>query len=340
MRRWSHGAFGPGNRPDGRERGGDASVSLWVITSYFNPVGYRRRLANYRVFRERIGAPLVAVELSFDGRFELRPGDADILVQIHGGDVMWQKERLLNLALRSVPSGCRSIAWVDCDVLFARDDWAAETERALGDAVLVHLFQERCDLRRDAVPDDPRTDDSGAAPSMVYRIVADGVAPEDLLVSAGRQRRLASNGLAWASRRDVLEAHGLYDGCILGSGDRAILCAALGLFEQCVRPLRMNVRQEQHYLAWARPYHATVRGRVGYIPGRVLHLWHGDAANRRFGLRDEGLERFGFDPFGDIAVDAHGCWRWSSDKPDLHAFVRRYFESRHEDGERSSLAPA
>jgi hypothetical protein len=31
---------------------------LWVIASYFNPVGYRRRLANYRLFRERLIVPL------------------------------------------------------------------------------------------------------------------------------------------------------------------------------------------------------------------------------------------------------------------------------------------
>ena len=163
-------------------------------------------------------------------------------------------------------------------------------------------------------------------------MVAEGVAAADLLVSAAGRRRRASNGLAWASRRDVLDVHGLYDGCILGSGDRAILCAALGAFEQCTRALRMNGRQEQHYLAWARPYFDTVRGRIGYIPGRVLHLWHGEVADRRFGMRDQGLEAFGFDPFSDIALDAHDCWRWSSDKKDMHAFIRRYFETRDEDG--------
>jgi len=278
-------------------------VSLWAITSYFNPVRYRRRLANYRVFHQRLGAPLVTVELSFDGRFELRPGDADVLVQIHGGDVMWQKERRLNLALRSVPPDCQRIAWVDCDVLFTREDWMAQACRVLDEAALVHLFEERCDLYPDAAPGDLRTDRYATAPSMVYKIVAEGVAPENLLVSASRQRRLASNGLAWASRRDVLEAHGLYDGCILGRGDRAILCAALGRFEHCARALLMNARQEQHYLGWARPHHETVRGRIGYVPGRVLHLWHGDVANRRFGLRDQELQPFDFDPFRDIALD-------------------------------------
>ena len=68
---------------------------LWAITSYFNPGGYRRRLANYRVFRERLNVPLVAIELAFGPEFELREGDAEILMQLRDGDILWQKERLL-----------------------------------------------------------------------------------------------------------------------------------------------------------------------------------------------------------------------------------------------------
>ncbi len=72
---------------------------LWAITSFFNPAGYKNRLSNYHRFRSRLNVPLVAVELSFTGRFELRDSDAEILIQISGADVMWQKERLLNIAL-------------------------------------------------------------------------------------------------------------------------------------------------------------------------------------------------------------------------------------------------
>jgi hypothetical protein len=72
---------------------------LWAVTSYFNPAGFRRRRENYRVFRDRLAVPLAAVELSFNGHFELAPQDAEILIQIPGRDVMWQKERLLNVAV-------------------------------------------------------------------------------------------------------------------------------------------------------------------------------------------------------------------------------------------------
>ena len=306
---------------------------LWAITTYFNPAGYRRRRQNYQLFRERLALPLVTVELSFQEGFELRPGDADILVQIRGGNIMWQKERLLNIAAEKVPAECRKIAWVDSDVLFADDGWPERANEALEEVLLLHLFQECSDLPRDARPEEWGGDGPGVpAPSMVYRMIAEGIAPEDLLLRHPRVRRTATNGLAWASRREVLDAHGFYDACILGSGDRAILSAAIGKFDCCTRGLQMSARRAAHYLAWAQPYFETVRGRIGYLPGRVLHLWHGEIKDRRYGDRDRDLAALDFDPFDDIALDPGGAWRWSSDKPDLHAFIKSYFASRNEDG--------
>ncbi|RPI03272.1 MAG: hypothetical protein EHM71_14720, partial [Zetaproteobacteria bacterium] len=129
---------------------GDAqSGSLWAITSYFNPVGYRRRLANYRVFRRHLAVPLVTVELAFDGRFQLQPADAEILIQRRGGAVLWQKERLLNVAVKSLPDSCAKVAWVDCDIVFANQEWVDRASTALEAVPLVHLFHERHEVPRD-----------------------------------------------------------------------------------------------------------------------------------------------------------------------------------------------
>src|SRR5688500_17208469 len=107
------------------------SEALWAITCYFNPVGYRRRLENYRTFRQRLKVPLVTVELSLDERFQLASGDADILVQLQNPSILWQKERLLNVALESLPDGCDKVAWLDCDIVFESYDWAERASRAL-----------------------------------------------------------------------------------------------------------------------------------------------------------------------------------------------------------------
>jgi len=306
---------------------------LWAITSYFNPVGYASRLHNYRIFRANLAPPLAAVELSLNGQFELRRDDAEIVVQIAGGDVLWQKERLLNVALGRLPADCDQVAWLDCDVIFAAQDWAERADHALREFHLIQLFRERCNLSRGAraSSEDNSACDS-ISESVAYKFAIGKAQADDFRQSDAPLARNSTTGLAWAARRDLLEVHGLYDACILGSGDRAILCAAMGIFDYGVDAVGMRGRQIEHYLVWAEPFSRAVGGRVSFVDGRVLHLWHGDLKNRRYALRHEALGRFGFDPFTDIVLDPSGCWRWNGSKAEMHEYVRSYFESRKEDG--------
>ena len=305
---------------------------LWAITSYFNPAGYASRLRNYRVFRAKLRPPLAVVELSLNGKFELGKDDAEIVVQISGADALWQKERLLNVALGSLPDCCNHVAWVDCDVIFLEQDWAERTDRALEEVCLVQPFRERCNLSRGAQISAANGGYDSISESVAYKIAMGKADEDDFRRSDAPLTRNSTTGLAWAARRDLLEAHGFYDACILGSGDRAILCAATGIFESGMNAVGMRGRQIEHYLAWAGPFHRAVGGRVGFVNGRVLHLWHGDLGNRKYALRHDGLSRFGFDPFSDLVLDPSGCWRWNGNKSEMHEYVRGYFESRKEDG--------
>lgn len=306
---------------------------LWAITSYFNPVGYRTKLANYRIFRAHLTVPLLSVEASLDGQFELEEKDAEILVQRVGGDVLWQKERLLNVALAALPPECEEVAWVDCDVVFDSDDWALDASSALDDYSLLQLFSRRCNLGRDAGTDPSRwTCADGEVESVASRIAAGRISPQDLYDADAPFVRGTTAGLAWAARRESLAATGLYDACILGTGDRAMLCAAMGEIGYGAASVQMSAPHEAHYRGWASRFASAIGGRVGSIEGRIYHLWHGDLRARRYGARHAPLRRFDFDPSADIAVDDAGCWRWSSAKPDLHDYVRRYFATRMEDG--------
>jgi hypothetical protein len=138
-----------------------------------------------------------------------------------------------------------------------------------------------------------------------------------------------SRGYAWAAGRELLENHGLYDACIVGGGDAAMVRAAYGRFEDA---LRLQCLDRDHYLAWAMPFHQAVRSNVGHVAGNLLHLWHGDMSLRSYRQRNSDLAKFEFNPTADIAADCNDVWRWSSDKPAMHKFVRDYFSSRREDG--------
>jgi hypothetical protein len=309
-----------------------APSRLWGITSYFNPFGFGRRRANYLEFRARLEIPLLAVEWSATGRFELEEADADILVQVSSPDLMWQKERLLNIALRALPAHVDRVAWLDCDVLFRRPGWSAAAVQELETHDLVQLFSRCVYLGPDAAEED-------AAPSLVH--LDRQLREEDdrflqlwgkLAPGAPRRDRLA--GLAWAGRRDLLEQHGFYDACIFGAGDRAFACTVFGQHRAAEQAWLRTPQQRRHYLAWADEVATGIAGRVGLVEGDLLHLWHGTLEDRQHRVRHEVAEKHDFDPETDIAVDPRtGLWRWATPKHTLHRAVAEFFRRRREDGD-------
>ncbi len=302
---------------------------LWAISAYFNPAGFHTRLRNYRTFRKNLGVALVTVEYSREGRFELSAGDAEVLLQVSGGDVMWQKERLLNLALASLPPDCTHVAWVDCDVVFGNADWPELAVNAMQEYPLVHLFGQASLLGPAEEAQTPGDDD---VESFVKKMHRGGPAARILLTDSCTMKNRCSLGFAWAARRDLLDRHQFYDAGILGGGDRLLLCAALQESQAGIIRLYMNAGQARHFGSWARDFQKSVQGHIGFVDQPLIHLWHGDLENRRYVERHRGLSSFEFDPVGDIAVDENGVWRWSGTKTEMHRYVQGYFASRREDG--------
>lgn len=281
---------------------------LAVITCHFNPCGYRRPIANYWRFRENLPSdlPLYTVELSFTGDFEI-----DDSIKIHGGpeNVLWQKERLLNVALSHVPREYDAIAWVDADLLFDSPHWPTHTLEMLGQVYVGQLFERAIDL-----------DEHGNAEKLSKS-------------SAARRREHTSGytkpGYAWAARRSLLDRGGFFDSNIIGGGDVQMLAAWRGDSAGWMTRDWTTGRLADYH-DWASRQQVT-RGRVGYIPGTITHLWHGSRDNRQYIERESILVENQFDPLVDLAIDVNGLWRWASDKPDLHQRVADYFQSRRED---------
>jgi hypothetical protein len=306
---------------------------LWAITCYFNPIGYRRRLANFKIFRERFQAPLVAIELAYGPEFELQAQDAEILIQLHGSAVLWQKERLLNVALQALPSGCDKVAWVDCDIVLADADWPEAASSLLDRFAIIQLFRHVHYLPPHWTPGSgyERQVDF-TRPSAVFSMASGLPAAACLGHLFDVRKGTCANGFAWAARREILDQHGFFDACILGGGDRAMICAANRCFDQLMQRHCMNEHERERYIAWAEPYYETVRAETGFLESDIFHLWHGDIRERRTRARHEGFQRFQFDPFTDIATDGSGSWRWNTGKQEMHEYVRGYFASRREDG--------
>lgn len=309
--------------------------SFWGLASFYNPCGYRNKISNYRKFRASLkkqGLKLLCVELAFnDAPFALEEDDAEILVQLRGKTVLWHKERLINIGLKHLPPDCDKIAWLDADIIFCNDRWVEQTAKLLEDYVIVqpYSFVVRLPkgiyhITRDKLPFGNM--EGQKIHGMGYGIVNFGRGQMSAFLKHGH------TGFAWAGRRSVFDKCGFYDKLVLGSGDSFMGHA---FYNNTKGSLIHNLSSEKMILdqeKWADRIYKEVQSSVFYTSGLLLHLWHGQHRNKLYFFRFSVLKKYNFDPDIDIKKDENEIWAWASDKPRLHAWAKKYFWLRNEEG--------
>lgn len=312
-------------------------MPLWGVTAFFDPVGQPELLANLRVFSQRVraqGLPLLVVELAFGDRpFQVSDADADRVERLRSSTVLWHKERLINLGVAALPASCEAVAWLDGDVLFEHDGWVAESIRTLDEVAVLQPYDRVCWLgpgeRSAPAAASVARDEPHHVPGFAATLRGETGDRRRWLLAAFE--RHGHTGFAWVARRDVV-SDGLYDRAVLGGGD-IINAHAMAGDDDFLRGRNlycrwMSVPERGAVERWGRDMARRTGGRLGVVPGRILHLFHGAIASRRYVERLAILRDEVFDPEVDIAADASGCWRWATSKASLHERVGEYFKGR------------
>lgn len=301
---------------------------LVVITTYFNPCRYKTRRANYDLFMagmRQAGVPCVTVECAFPGQdFELP--DALGVMRVRAETLLWQKERLLNLAASWLPPSCRFVAWLDCDILFDNRNWARDLVAVLEHQPVAQVFESCERLQQGGVQDQPAD---------IAHSFASVMRAEPRSLDAGRYDKHGHTGYGWAMRREIFDEVGLYEAAVSGSADHFMAHAIYGHYGFCIEnALKHDPVQIAHLKAWGASFHRMVRGGLGVVPGRIRHLWHGDTVNRRYFLRMHEITDLGFNPNTDIVARPGQPLAWSGDmrKQGLRDYFANYFAARQEDG--------
>jgi hypothetical protein len=285
---------------------------LQAITVYYNPQRspYRRR--NWFAFAAALADAGIYL-LTIEG---VRDGDEPDLPGIHGvrqvrfRDVLWQKEALLNIAIRSLPESVTAVCWVDADVLWPD---GVDIGGMILDALQTHPVIQPWSSCVVLGPDGQPQPFHGK-PFAESRASVNG-APA------------SHPGFAWAARREVLEAiGGYYDRHIAGGADSLMALAFWGQFNS---PLLGSARLTPEALAcwreWADVAYRVVGGDVGYIDTEIRHLWHGDLRHRHYRERWLTLAALGYDPGRHVELDANGALRWTTEAPEaLRRWVSEY----------------
>lgn len=300
---------------------------LHIVCCHFNPAGYQRPRENFLRFRDALNHPITMVEAGFDDQFHCNPK-----IAIHADDAkhtLWQKERLLNIGLAALPRTADKVAWIDADVLFDNLNWLEETEEQLDRFPIVQLFDSASMLGPDGRVQSHHRGKAAALQDDAPKLA---------------KREVLKTGFAWAARREALNldalidhpvtpknrSGGLFDLDIVGGGDSSMLSAWTGRRNDwLIRHLNPEFRAA--FQPWAQDAWSRVRNRIGFVPGRIRHLYHGEKRKRQYGSRIQPLRQHRFDPRIDIALDTNGLLQWSSHKPALHQAVATYFSTRDED---------
>jgi hypothetical protein len=300
---------------------------LHVLTAITNPSRYASRYRLFSDFAKRVtdaGAILHVGEAAFGERPHTAASIASAHqhLQLRTNHEIWHKENILNLLVSRLPADWKYCAWVDADVVFARPDWVGEAVHQLQHFGVVQMFSEAIDLG----PDETPIDQYRGFVKCYYECGMKGEA----------NRHLSWHpGYAWAWRRDALEAvGGFMDTAILGSADQHMANALIGRGRPSINP-----RMHPNYLGdvdrWEARAERHIRRNIGYMPGLLVHHWHGRKANRGYLDRWKILSRHRYDPHHDIKRDSQGLYQLHDDGTErsrrLRDEIRAYFRSRNED---------
>lgn len=307
------------------------SSDLWVISCYFNPCRYRTKRQNFDIFKkgmERSGVNLLVVELAFgDEEYELP--ESDQVLRLRGNGVMWQKERLLNIAAATLPKDCTKVAWFDNDLIFDDPRWVERTSKALDKHVLIQPFTSCVRMERGQRQYSPDGE--------IFEGYTHSFERAPHLARHGKFGVHGHTGFAWAARRELFEECGLYEPCLTGSGDHLMAHGFAGGFaqSQCLpHIIGDQPAYRQHFARWARRARDVVDGKIGSIPGTLLHLWHGDTVDRRYNEMNKQFMTFDFNPDQHLTYDESGLLEWSDEAPKrLRDWAETFFWIRREDGE-------
>ena len=287
---------------------------LAVVTSFFNPNNYINIKYNYLKFSEKIRekADLFPIELSYNGDFFIQDKNV-IRIKGDSNNILWQKEKLLNIAIKKLPKEYTNVAWIDCDILFENENWVDEVNEKLKSYKILQLYEKA-----------KRLDGEGKVGT-----VSEGIISRLSNIDRIENSLIGIPGFAWAGRRECIDKiGGLLETQIIGGADALMYFSFLGrkdtIFHQ-----RMNNEWMSVFLSWFRSAYNEINRSVSYISGDIIHLYHGRMSNRNYGNRYKILSDSRFNPLVDLKTDNNGLWEFKNRK--ILDKMSKYFEDRKED---------
>jgi hypothetical protein len=291
---------------------------LYVIAPYFNFCGFGRRGQLFVEFINKIkkntNVRIVIVECR--GKAPLPRMGVWKHFKVDTGSALWIKENLINIGVSFLPQNWKYMAWVDADITFLNENWVEDTIDSLSLVDVVQMFQTVINLGPHGEP--IKTDKSFG-----YMHKGSGTP----YVKSDKYG-FWHPGYSWAcTKKAYTQMGGLIDWAILGSADRHMALAFLGkVLDSCPGNIHEN------YKNLLVEFQSKIKGlKLSWVPGTIVHHWHGSLVNRKYKERWNILTSAKFNPLMDIGFTSEGLVQISHEGRRLKQPIMDYFIDRSED---------
>lgn len=261
--------------------------ALWVVIAVDEPAEAAGRNEQIRAATAPIvkaAGGVVVASATYPGVAPLGDLGCQQLIR-DNPDGLYQRERLLNLAIAEVPDEVEYIAWLEAGAVLDDPRWLTRcVDQLRGGAQLVRLFDQVAG--------------SGQPPCPTCR--RDGA-------------------FGWAAPRAMTRTLGLYDRALTGDNSRLIAHALTGQPATGCLTARLGhgTPSYRDYEAWA---HAVVVGRTSTLTG-TIHRAVGDRDMRQ-AEAELAIRQIRFDPVTDLEIADDGMWRLAGDRDDLAEWLQ------------------
>ena len=298
---------------------------LHVIVPVFNPLrraSHTRNVGKFLIHMLQSGVRPIVVECTYGDAPPVFAGLKGIQhVHVRNYSVLWVKECLFNIGIRSAPSDARLFGLFDGDIHFKRRDWAAEAVYAAQHYPFSQPWSHCYDLGSEGEHLELHL-------SFCRQWNED---PESVGKHGKGPYAFAHPGFAWVATRDALEkTGGLIETAVLGAADHHQALAMVGMARLSL-PGGLTDEYAKPILQWEARCSQHIAGNIGYVQGTIEHSYHGEKAQRSYVSRWDILKRHAFDPSTDLKRNTHGVFELSGNKPGLRRDILAYFRSREED---------
>ncbi len=310
--------------------------TLYVITPVYNPKRYRSRWKLYKEFEEEVlsrnQAHLITIECTFGKREKVlveNPFPKHTIIHVVTEHELWLKENMINIAMQHIPENWNYVAWVDCDIKFARPDWVGETLQQLQHYDFIQMFSSAVDLSPNYEIIKYHKGFIHCYKNGIPNLKKDSC---DSYTDETPQGAYWHPGFAWAARKTAINhVGGLVDWAILGGADMFMAYALVGQLVGKMMPTSLGKTGVRLLKEWQNRCERHIKRNVGYMDGLILHYWHGKKSDRKYQDRGQILINTKFDPELDIKRDWQGIYQLTDRNFELRDGIRNYFSQRNED---------